>query len=526
MEVKFTALSEIGHVRAHNEDSYGIAENTPNGSIYVVCDGMGGHVGGATASRLAVDSILEYFKKEKYDNLILEIDKAFQFANEQIFAHTLAEPQLKGMGTTAVVLIIKKEDCYIGHVGDSRIYIKSDTKLHRLTKDHSFVQGLVDSGVISDDEAEKHPQKNQILKALGHTSDVKGTICKKPFKVKAGDVFLLCTDGLNGMINDSFIENTINGNDLEKSKKDLFEAAMANGGLDNVTILLVQITQSKFHGRNDFKSYNPIEKGRGQEDNFDKTSGLFSKTQQIDHSQRPATKKKKWIPYLFYGSVGTLALILSLFFIFRKGEANSKQEKTLATKMDGNQDVGITSNELAAMTLEELNDLAYKKALLDDNISNGVEITISDGKIVVLTIVDRRLIAVSEKNKTIAVNPEITETSIQNSTTIERNDIKESKNNNIQSTKPINSNSDFVPVEGQQGVYKIQTQKGGETITQLLTRIKNNPNKFPCQKYPTVEQTINLNKSNPDRETKIEYQKLKTNESIVLKGIWIWVKCE
>ena len=110
MEVKFAALSEIGKVRAHNEDCYGIDESTPNGKVYVVCDGMGGHVGGATASRLAVNSLLEYFKKEKYDNIILEIDKAFQFANEQIFAHTLSEPQLKGMGTTAVILIIKKEE--------------------------------------------------------------------------------------------------------------------------------------------------------------------------------------------------------------------------------------------------------------------------------------------------------------------------------------------------------------------------------------------------------------------------------
>jgi hypothetical protein len=288
--------------------------------------------------------------------------------------------------------------------------------------------------------------------------------------------------------------------------------------------LLVHVTQSKFQGRNDFKSYNPIERGRGQEDNFDKTSSVFSRTQQIDHAQRPATKKKTWIPYLFYGSVGTFALILSLFFIFRKAEPNPQESKEQTTKMDDNQDLGLTSNELSAMTLEELNVLANKKALLDDNISNG-DINISGGKTVTLVIEDRRLVTVTEKNKTISVNPEITTTPVQNPT-IEKKNIEKSNTNNIESNKTNNRNPEFMPVNGRPGVYKIQTQEAGETISQLLTRIKNNSNKFPCPKNPTVEQIIDLNKNNPDRKTKIEYQKLKTDESIVLKGIWIWVKCE
>lgn len=517
MEVKFTALSEIGYVRAHNEDSYGIAENTPNGSIYVVCDGMGGHVGGATASRLAVESILEYFKKEKYDNLILEIDKAFQFANEQIFAHTLAEPQLKGMGTTAVVLIIKKEECYIGHVGDSRIYIKSDTKLHRLTKDHSFVQGLVDSGVISDDEAEKHPQKNQILRALGNTSDVKGSICKKPFKVKIGDVFLLCTDGLNGMINDSVIENMIIGNDLEKSKHDLFEAAMVNGGLDNVTILLVQVAQSKFYGRNDFTSYNPIERGR--EDNFDKTSG-FSKTQQIDYLQRPATKKKTWIPYLFYGSVGILTLTLSLFFIFRNDEPNLKEPKEQATKIYDNQDLGFTSSDLSVKSLEELKKLAEDTILLAPNISNGDDINLSGGKTVTLVIKNRRLISVNEK--------EIVQT-IENPPVVNKVDQgKKTVSSTINSTndclKGIKSN-ELKPKDISKSLYTVEAAAGGETFKQLAKRIAN-PD-YGCKNQITHDELTKLNKKNarikPDKN---KINPLDNENGIIEARTPITIKCE
>jgi serine/threonine protein phosphatase PrpC len=517
MEVKFTALSEIGHVRAHNEDSYGISENTPNGSVYVVCDGMGGHVGGATASRLAVESILEYFKKEKYDNLILEIDKAFQFANEQIFAHTLAEPQLKGMGTTAVVLIIKKEECYIGHVGDSRIYIKSDTKLHRLTKDHSYVQGLVDSGVISDDEAEKHPQKNQILRALGHTSDVKGSICKKPFKVKIGDVFLLCTDGLNGMINDSVIENTINGNDLEKSKHKLFEAAMVNGGLDNVTILLVQVAQSKYYGSNDFTSYNPIVRGR--EDNFDKTSG-FSKTQQINNAQRPATKKKKWIPYLFYGSVGIIALTLSLFFIFRNNEPNPKGPIEQAIKIDNSQDLGLTSSDLSGKSLEELQKLVGDTTkLLDPNISN-TDINLSDGKTVTLVIRDRNLISVKEK--------EIVET-IENDPVVNNvNKEKKSVSSTVNSTNDClngDKSDELKPLDISKSLYTVEAAAGGETFKKLEKRIANP--EYGCKNKIKYEDLIDLNKKNPKiKKEKNKINPLDDENGMIEAKTPIIIKCE
>jgi len=244
-------------VRSANEDNLGDSI-TPNGHVFTVCDGMGGHVGGATASKIAVQSILEYFNKQVYDNLMVALDRALIFANEQIYAAAQNDPSLKGMGTTAVILIIKENECFLGHVGDSRIYLKSDNSLYRLTKDHSFVQTLVDQGIIKDEDAENHPKKNQILKALGIGPLVEPTVAASPTLVKKGDVFMLCSDGLSGMINDSSIQMMVDNNDLELSANNLVNAANTNGGTDNITVTLVGILDSP-HNSSDFTDFNPKE---------------------------------------------------------------------------------------------------------------------------------------------------------------------------------------------------------------------------------------------------------------------------
>jgi serine/threonine protein phosphatase PrpC len=256
IQFHFSAKTDVGLVRKANEDNLGNAL-TPNGHVFVVCDGMGGHVGGAKASQIAVSSILEFFKKQEYDNLFTAIDRSLVFANEQIYAVSMAEPELKGMGTTAVILIVKGDACFIGHVGDSRIYLKSGGKLNRITKDHSFVQTLVDSGLITDEAAESHPKKNQILKALGIGPIVEPTVADSPIFPKNGDVFLLCSDGMNGMVNDASMEMMIDENDLDKSSSVLIQAAKDSGGHDNITVTLVNILESP-HNQSVFKHFNPI----------------------------------------------------------------------------------------------------------------------------------------------------------------------------------------------------------------------------------------------------------------------------
>ena len=307
MKYSSKSLTHVGKVRKANEDNLGQAP-TPNGQLFVVCDGMGGHVGGAQASSIAVNSIIEFFQRDMYDNVIQAIDHALSFANEQIYASALSNPELKGMGTTAVILLIRGEECFIGHVGDSRIYLRSNRKLNRITKDHSFVQSLVDSGIIHDDEAENHPKKNQILQALGISPMVKATICQSPILTKAGDMFLLCSDGLNGMVNDRDIERIMQEDNLEVTCGNLITAALNGGGTDNITASLVLIQESAFASSN-FVHFNPKPK----------VNDLAS-TQVFAGAATKSVKRKTKLLYLIGGTVFLLAGFITVMLLMDKKE--------------------------------------------------------------------------------------------------------------------------------------------------------------------------------------------------------------
>lgn len=247
----------IGNVRKAQEDSHDIAALTPNGDVFVVCDGMGGHVGGKQASSIAVRSIIEYLKKERYPQPIQALNDALQFANMQILGYANEHPELKGMGTTACIVLLQDTDAYIAHVGDSRIYLYlgKEKQLHRITKDHSFVQALVDAGQITDEEAEHHPNKNCILRALGIKPDLEPSIDK--VLPKNSDVFLICSDGLSGMVSDSTMRDVLLKNtSIEYKGETLINLALEAGGLDNITLELIQIANSP-HSKSVFRSYNP-----------------------------------------------------------------------------------------------------------------------------------------------------------------------------------------------------------------------------------------------------------------------------
>jgi protein phosphatase len=201
------SATDIGLVRSQNEDSCGTAE-TPNGIVCVVCDGMGGHAEGATASRIAVDSIVQFLSKEKYSDARQALKEALDFANLQILNTASEHPELKGMGTTACVLLLQDDCAWLAHVGDSRIYLyrAKEKRLHRLTKDNSYVQMLVDQGIITEEEAENHPNKNRILKALGVKENLDAEVCAHPIRPAKGDIFLICSDGLSNMVSDKQIE--------------------------------------------------------------------------------------------------------------------------------------------------------------------------------------------------------------------------------------------------------------------------------------------------------------------------------
>jgi serine/threonine protein phosphatase PrpC len=346
MKFSYKEHTDKGAVRQANEDSLGVELDTINGSVFVVCDGMGGHVGGAMASSIAVKSIMDYFKLEFHENPFVALDDAFQFANTQIFAKTLEDPSLKGMGTTGVILLIRDEDIFIGHVGDSRIYIKSRGQLSRLTKDHSYVQQLVDQGIIQDEEAESHPQKNQILKALGHSEEVKPTICQQPIKAKKGDLFLLCSDGQCGMVVDRDMEELIDGDNIEASVENLYNVAMEHGGTDNITNILIKITEST-NPTSSFKDVGP-KRNKPRNPDFETTNAMQGANEvEEDYPVEKPKSKMLWI-----GLAASLIIGIAVYFMFFNNDGPVVGEGDKGGS-DQNK-LTITSEELEKKSKEEM----------------------------------------------------------------------------------------------------------------------------------------------------------------------------
>lgn len=238
--------TDVGRKRKANEDNGGHFI-TINGLVSVVCDGMGGHVGGAVASQIAIETIREFLECQYYDDPREAIGLAIQAANETIIKRAQMQPDLAGMGSTCVLLLVRDGKVYIGHVGDSRIYLIREKNIIQLTKDHSFVQSLVDMGHITKEEAEHHPRKNEITNALGITQMTPATVRPDPIEPQAGDCFLLCSDGLSGMVNDKAIERIVSKQREYTSQQRadiLVQTANANGGVDNITVELVEFAVS------------------------------------------------------------------------------------------------------------------------------------------------------------------------------------------------------------------------------------------------------------------------------------------
>lgn len=236
--------TDVGCVRKANEDSMGTRE-TKNGLVVVVCDGMGGHVGGAMASSIAVETILDFLDAEYNSDPQEAIGQAIDAANAAVLARADAQPELRGMGSTCVLLLVRDGKVYIGSVGDSRIYLVRNRIAKQLTKDQSYVQMLVDMGQITEEQAETHPRKNEITNAIGLQGMKPATVLPNAIYPEAGDCFLLCSDGLSGMVPKreiGLIAGDITNMRAQERTDKLIEKAKANGGLDNVTAQIVEFS--------------------------------------------------------------------------------------------------------------------------------------------------------------------------------------------------------------------------------------------------------------------------------------------
>lgn len=240
---KAFATSNVGKAREINEDYFYISYPDDEIQLFILADGMGGYNGGEVASKLAVTSaknyILSNFEKNNSDkDTILDLVKnSSQYANMVVYEKAKENPELSKMGTTLDICLIYQSKAFISHIGDSRIYRIRKDFMRKLTKDHSYVQQLIDEGKITKEESLKHPKKNMLMKALGCTPFIEPDAMIKGF-IKE-DVILMCSDGLTNMVSEERIKQIIKENPTDATKL-LVQEANDNGGNDNITAIIIR----------------------------------------------------------------------------------------------------------------------------------------------------------------------------------------------------------------------------------------------------------------------------------------------
>ena len=245
MKIEVGNLTDVGRKRTHNEDYFGFFERAPGEILAIVADGMGGHASGEVASRMGVEMIYEIYLKERADKDVLEaLRSAFQITNFTILQKSLEQESLNGMGTTATALVLKNDQAFIGHMGDSRAYLFRNSTISQLTKDHSLVERMVDQGLLSREEAYSHPQKNVIYKTLGVNMDA-GLDLLGPIPVTIGDIFLLCSDGLTNHVTDEEMLNIVSKDPPQRTCENLVLLANQRGGQDNITVQILTTKRPK-----------------------------------------------------------------------------------------------------------------------------------------------------------------------------------------------------------------------------------------------------------------------------------------
>lgn len=225
-------LTDIGKLRPTNQDALVVDEKL---RIYGVADGMGGHKGGETASAGARDAVLEALKEEKPS--LEAMRRAVEKANAGLFAQQAADEKLSGMGTTLSMVWLSDAFVYIAHVGDSRVYVLRDGKLQQMTDDHSMVAELVRLGQLTEAEAEKHPFRNVITRAVGTEEGIQVDLAVE--ERRPGDTWLICSDGLHGMVSDAKMEETLKANAPDAAVDMLLKAALNAGGRDNISVIVL-----------------------------------------------------------------------------------------------------------------------------------------------------------------------------------------------------------------------------------------------------------------------------------------------
>lgn len=253
--IEVSSQSDIGCLRQNNEDSFGYWEPDDDreflrkGRLAVVADGMGGYEGGQEASRLAVSTLVDSYRDFAGDDTREALVQALQSAHEEIRKHSFAHPELRGMGTTCTAIAILKSadgnanygSLFYVHVGDTRLYLIRDGQITRVTRDHSYVGRLIEAGMISEQQAEVHPQRNILTSAVGTNPDLVMDASEQPEPLRREDVLVICSDGLWGLVRDAEILNAIKNKTTEQAGRELIELARHRGGPDNITVQILRV---------------------------------------------------------------------------------------------------------------------------------------------------------------------------------------------------------------------------------------------------------------------------------------------
>lgn len=240
-------LTDVGNVREVNEDCGRYTKpGDPallegKGSLAVVADGMGGHSAGERASNLAVEIVNRVYYEDGGDAQAA-LREAFRRANNEVYEASVKDESLTGMGTTCTALVLQNGSAISAHVGDSRIYLVRGGEIYLMTEDHSMVMEMVKLGIINAEEARHHADKNVIVRALGTQPELEIAMWEKPFPVREGDRFLLCSDGLYDLIEDQEIKQIVLSDEPRAACERLIALAKQRGGHDNITVGLLSLS--------------------------------------------------------------------------------------------------------------------------------------------------------------------------------------------------------------------------------------------------------------------------------------------
>jgi PPM family protein phosphatase len=245
--VEVASLTDIGRVRQNNEDSHlywepdGEEEFRRKGRLAVIADGMGGYEGGQEASRIAVETVREVYGNTFHNHPQAALVEAFNVAHERIQNYADNHPTFHGMGTTCTALVVKGRQLYFAHVGDSRLYLVRGGEISRLTRDHSYVGRLVESGIVRSEDAESHPQRHILTAALGSGREVAADVSPEAVALQEGDTLVLCTDGLWGVVGEQELAATVEANTPADSCATIVRLALQRGGPDNITVQILRV---------------------------------------------------------------------------------------------------------------------------------------------------------------------------------------------------------------------------------------------------------------------------------------------